>query len=232
MGYEAMREQTLARQKELGIVPADTELPPINPIGTVADAPGPGRQAVPAARVHQALGLALGRREAPVLADGRGLRRVPVARRPPDRPAARLPRGDRRAREHARHPGLGQRRLGRGRPGRLGQREPAVQRDPGQPRRRTWRCSTSSAGTKTYNHYPNGWAMAFNTPFKMWKRYEFNGGTSDPCIISLARQQGGRRPDPDAVPPRDRPRADDPRPPGRRDAGPGSRATSRSRSTA
>src|SRR6478672_4983488 len=38
--------------------------------------------------------------------------------------------------------------------------------------------------TKTYNHYPNGWAMAFNTPFKMWKRYEFNGGTSDPCIIS------------------------------------------------
>ena len=39
-------------------------------------------------------------------------------------------------------------------------------------------------GTKTYNHYPTGWAMAFNTPFKMWKRYEFNGGTCDPCIIS------------------------------------------------
>ena len=39
-------------------------------------------------------------------------------------------------------------------------------------------------GAKTYNHYPNGWAMAFNTPFKMWKRYEFNGGTADPCIIS------------------------------------------------
>jgi arylsulfatase len=39
-------------------------------------------------------------------------------------------------------------------------------------------------GTRTYNHYPNGWAMAFNAPFKMWKRYEFNGGTADPCIIS------------------------------------------------
>ena len=38
----------------------------------------------------------------------------------------------------------------------------------------------------TYNHYANGWAMAFNTPFKMWKRYEFNGGTCDPCIISWA----------------------------------------------
>ena len=33
MGYEAIREQTLANQKKLGIVPADTELPPINPIG-------------------------------------------------------------------------------------------------------------------------------------------------------------------------------------------------------
>jgi arylsulfatase len=40
---------------------------------------------------------------------------------------------------------------------------------------------------KTYNHYPTGWAMAFNTPFKMWKRYEFNGGTADPCIISWRR---------------------------------------------
>ena len=40
MGYEAIREQTLARQKELGIVPADTELPPINPIGDARRAPG------------------------------------------------------------------------------------------------------------------------------------------------------------------------------------------------
>ena len=26
--------------------------------------------------------------------------------------------------------------------------------------------------------------MAFNTPFKMWRRYEFNGSTADPCIVS------------------------------------------------
>ncbi|GFJ93589.1 hypothetical protein Prum_072310 [Phytohabitans rumicis] len=44
---------------------------------------------------------------------------------------------------------------------------------------------------KTYNHYPNGWAMAFNTPFKMWKRYEFNGGTADPCIISWPSAKAG-----------------------------------------
>jgi hypothetical protein len=41
-----------------------------------------------------------------------------------------------------------------------------------------------------FNHYPNGWAMAFNTPFKMWKRYEFNGGTADPCIISWPSATG------------------------------------------
>ncbi len=47
-------------------------------------------------------------------------------------------------------------------------------------------------GPKTYNHYPNGWAMAFNTPFKMWKRYEFEGGTSDPCIISWPKGMKAR----------------------------------------
>jgi len=36
----------------------------------------------------------------------------------------------------------------------------------------------------TYNHYPSGWAWAFNTPFKMWKRYNFEGGVADAMIIS------------------------------------------------
>ncbi len=37
----------------------------------------------------------------------------------------------------------------------------------------------------TYNHYPTGWAGAFNTPFKLWKRYSnFEGGTADPMIIA------------------------------------------------
>ena len=54
-----MREQTLARQKELGIVPQDTELPPVNPIGTPGDPHRAGRQAVPRGGLHQALGLAV-----------------------------------------------------------------------------------------------------------------------------------------------------------------------------
>ena len=33
--------------------------------------------------------------------------------------------------------------------------------------------------------------MAFNTPFKMWKRYEFNGGTSDPFIVAAPGAKSG-----------------------------------------
>jgi arylsulfatase A-like enzyme len=36
----------------------------------------------------------------------------------------------------------------------------------------------------TYNHYPVGWAWAFNTPFKMWKRYNFEGGVADPMVVA------------------------------------------------
>ncbi|CAJ1585267.1 arylsulfatase [[Mycobacterium] wendilense] len=37
----------------------------------------------------------------------------------------------------------------------------------------------------TYGHYPIGWAMAFNTPYKLYKRYaSHEGGIADPAIIS------------------------------------------------
>jgi len=39
-------------------------------------------------------------------------------------------------------------------------------------------------GPDTYNHYPTGWAVAFSTPYKMFKRYSsFAGGTCDPLVI-------------------------------------------------
>jgi arylsulfatase len=39
-------------------------------------------------------------------------------------------------------------------------------------------------GPDTYNHYPTGWAVAFSTPFPMFKRYsQFSGGTCDPLVI-------------------------------------------------
>ena len=45
----------------------------------------------------------------------------------------------------------------------------------------------------TYNHYPTGWAWAFNTPFKLWKRYgNFRGGTADPLIVSWPKGMSAR----------------------------------------
>lgn len=36
----------------------------------------------------------------------------------------------------------------------------------------------------TYNHYPTGWAVAFSTPYRMFKRYSsYSGGTADPLVI-------------------------------------------------
>lgn len=37
----------------------------------------------------------------------------------------------------------------------------------------------------TYSHYCTGWAQAFSTPFKMFKRYaNYEGGTADPLIFA------------------------------------------------
>ena len=132
MGYEAMREQTLARQKEMGIVPADTELPPINPIGTPETRTGPEGKPFPALDVTRRWDSlsedekALFARMAEVYAG------FLVPCRPPDRAPAGLPRGDRAAREHPGHGRLRQRGQRRGRPGRLGQRDEVHERHPGR----------------------------------------------------------------------------------------------------
>ena len=39
-------------------------------------------------------------------------------------------------------------------------------------------------GPKYFNHYPWGWTHAGNTPFRRWKRETYRGGTSDPFIVS------------------------------------------------
>ena len=39
-------------------------------------------------------------------------------------------------------------------------------------------------GFRSSGHYPWGWALAGNTPFRRWKRYTFEGGVRDPFIIA------------------------------------------------
>ncbi|MCC5954142.1 MAG: arylsulfatase [Acidimicrobiia bacterium] len=47
-------------------------------------------------------------------------------------------------------------------------------------------------GPRTYNHYPWGWAEAGNTPVRRFKRYTFEGGVRDPCIVSWPAGLAGR----------------------------------------
>ena len=43
-------------------------------------------------------------------------------------------------------------------------------------------------GPKHFNHYPWGWTWAGNTPFRRWKRETYRGGASDPFIVSWPRR--------------------------------------------
>ena len=39
-------------------------------------------------------------------------------------------------------------------------------------------------GPEHFNHYPWGWTFAGNTPFRRWKRETYRGGSTDPFIVS------------------------------------------------
>src|SRR5437773_2250352 len=183
MGYEALREQTLARQKELGLVPKDTEVPAINPIGTTETRTGPDGKPFPPLDDTRPWGTLsdeekrLFSRMAEVYAgflahtddqigrlvaflDDNGWRENTLVVLVSDNGASG---------EGGPNGSVNEMKFMNGIPDTIEANLPLLD-ELGSP--------------TTYNHYPNGWAMAFNTPFKMWKRYEFNGGTSDPCVIS------------------------------------------------
>ena len=183
MGYEEIREQTLARQKQMGIVPATTQLPPINPIGTPDTRTGPDGKPFPAldytrpwdslsadeqrlfCRMAEVYAGFMGHADAQIgrlldYLEETGQRENTVVVVISDNGASG---------EGGPDGSVNEMKFANGIPDSI-EANLALLDELGGPR--------------TYNHYPTGWAMAFNTPFKMWKRYEFNGGTSDPCIIS------------------------------------------------
>jgi arylsulfatase len=183
LGYEAMREQTLARQKEMGIVPADTELPPLNPIGTPQTRTGPDGLPFPPLDYTKPW-------------DSLSADEKRLFARMAEVYAGFLSHADHhigRLLDYLEESGQRENTLvivvsdngasGEGGP------DGSVNENlffNGVPDdlQRNLAMIDELGGPKTYNHYCTGWAMAFNTPFKMWKRYEFNGGTSDPCIIA------------------------------------------------
>ena len=171
-GWDALRERTLARQKELGVVPQDTEL---------TERP----DAFPAWD-----SLSDEQREALRAPDG-GLLRLPGERRLERRPPARLHRGDGRPRQHARHLHLGRQRRQHGRHDhRLVQRADVPQRP--RARRRT----AARADREVRRHRGARWrphgaphrrrvGHACNTPFQWGKQSASHlGGTRDPMVVA------------------------------------------------
>jgi arylsulfatase len=182
-GYEKLREQILARQKELGLVPANTQLPPMNPIGMPETRTGPAGQPFPPldytrpwdtlssdekrlfARMAEVYAGFLSHADHQI---GRLLDHLEGIGQL-DNTIVVLVSDNGASGEGGPNGSVNENKLFNGVPDDL--EENLRQLD-------------ELGGTTTYNHYPNGWAMAFNSPFKMWKRYSFNGGTCDPCIIS------------------------------------------------
>jgi len=183
MGYDAMREQTLARQKELGLVPPETELPAVNPIGTPQTRTGPDDLPFPMMDVtrpwdslseeEKRLFARMAEVYAGFLAHtddqiGRLLEFLEESELL-DSTMIVLVSDNGASGEGGPNGSVNENKFINGVPDDL---------------QENLRMIDELGSPNTYNHYPNGWAMAFNTPFKMWKRYEFNGGTCDPCIVS------------------------------------------------
>jgi arylsulfatase len=183
MGYEAAREQILARQIEQGIVPEGTELPPINPIGTPHARTGPEGQPFPPLDYTKPWdGLSADERRlfarmAEVYAGflshadhqiGRLLDHLESIGQL-DNTLVFVVSDNGASGEGGPNGSVNENKFFNGIPDDLAANLAMID---------------ELGGPKTYNHYPTGWAMAFNTPFKMWKRYSFNGGSGDPCIVS------------------------------------------------
>lgn len=183
MGYEAIREQILARQQELGLLPADTELSRINPHGEPA-ATGPDGQPWPM--------LDTVRPWASLSADERRL-------------FARM------AEVYAGYISCTDHEIGRlvdylEAAGELDNTLVVVVSDNGGSGEggpngtfNEWRffngIPDSTALTiphidelgspSAYNHYNTGWAWAFDTPFPYWKRWAgYEGGVADMCFLA------------------------------------------------
>ncbi|WP_109530697.1 MULTISPECIES: arylsulfatase [Nocardia] len=182
-GYEVMRAEILERQKQMGLVPMNTELPPLNPIGTPDTRSGPDGQPFPPldyTRPWDSLNddeKRLFARMAEVYAGflshcddqiGRLLDYLESTEQL-DNTMIVVVSDNGASGEGGSDGSVNENKIANSVPDDLAENMAALD---------------LLGSPMTYNHYPNGWAVAFNAPFKMWKRYSFNGGTCDPCVIS------------------------------------------------
>ncbi len=181
MGYEAYRELVFERQKQMGVITDKSELSPINPY---IDEKGPDGETWPeldTVRPWDSLSddeKRLFSRMAEVYAGflshadneiGRLLDHLEETGEL-DNTLIVLVSDNGASGEGGPNGSVNESKIFNGLPDKIEENLPFID-DLGSPR--------------TYNHYPTGWAWAFNTPFKMWKRYSnFEGGTADPMLVS------------------------------------------------
>ena len=205
MGYEAYRELVFTNQKKLGIVPEYAELSPINPYTDLKSPTGQGWGELDVVRPWDSLNddeKHLFSRMAEVYAGflshaddqlGRVLDYLEKSGQL-DNTLIVLVSDNGASGEGGPNGSVNENKIFNGLPDTIEEALKYVD-DLGTP--------------KTYNHYPTGWAWAFNTPFKMWKRYaSYQGGTADPMIVSWPAQIKQDRHS-DAVHARGRHRTDD-----------------------
>jgi arylsulfatase len=181
MGYEAYREIVLENQKRLGIVPPDTELSPINPY---LDVKGPGGEPWPyqdTVRPWDSLNddeKRLFARMAEVFAGFLSYTDAQIGRildyleesGQLDNTIIVVISDNGASGEGGPNGSVNEVKFFNGY---IDTVEESL------------RCYDELGGPATYNHYPIGWAMAFNTPYKLFKRYaSHEGGIADTAIIS------------------------------------------------
>lgn len=184
IGYERIREEVLARQKAMGLVPPETELPPVNPIGTPQTRTGPDGQPFPETDYTPSWDSLsddekrLFCRMAEVYAGflshadhhiGRILQYLEETEQL-ENTLIIVVSDNGASGEGGPHGSVNENKFFNGIPDSMEE---------------NLKMLDQLGSPSTYNHYCNGWAMAFNTPYKLWKRYSsFSGGTSDACIFS------------------------------------------------
>jgi arylsulfatase len=183
-GYEAIRESTLARQKELGLMGADVELSPINPHGEPDGITGPDGQPWPRldfVRPWDSLSddeRRLFARMAEVYAGFVSYTDSEIGR----------------LLDYLAESGQLENTIivavsdngasGEGGPNGSFNENKFFNNVPDSIEENLKRIDELGSPT-SYNHYNTGWAWAFDTPFPYWKRFAgYEGGTADMCLVS------------------------------------------------
>ncbi len=183
-GYEAIRESILARQKELGLLPDDTELSPINPHGEPDGITGPDGQPWPQldfvrpwdsltdderrlfARMAEVFAGFVSYTDAQI---GRLLDFLEESEQL-DNTIVVVISDNGSSAEGGPNGSFNESKFFNNVPDTVEENLKHLD---------------ELGGPAAYNHYNSGWAWAFDTPFPYWKRFAgYEGGTADMCVVS------------------------------------------------